>query len=139
MQDIRPFLNALDKLLEEGIISRDDFEIEIFGRYNPGGERWPDRLKKLVRWREEFPRNTIYREYFTHDILLFIIGDWPKSEITMTGKIFELIESERPILALLPLKKNGCVRRRLEKTNAAYISGINNRESIKEVILYLLD
>jgi hypothetical protein len=138
-QDIRPFLNALDELLETGIVAREDFEIEIFGRYNPGGERWPERLKKLVRWRGEFPRNAIYREYFAHDLLLFIIGDWPKSEITMTGKIFELIESGQPILALLPMSKDGCARHLLEKTNAAYIKDINNRESIKETILDLLD
>jgi len=137
VQDIRPFLNALEELVDEGIVARDDFEVDIFGEYNPGRERWPNRLKNLVRWRGEFPRNMIYREYFTHDLILFIIGDWPKSEITMTGKIFELIESGQPILALLPMEKNGCARRLLEITDAAYIADINNRESIQQAIISL--
>ena len=138
-QDIRPFLNTLDELLEAGIVARDDFEVEVLGKFNPTGERWPDRLKELVRCRGSVPRNMVYREYFTNDVLLFIIGDWPKSEITMTGKIFELIESGQPILALLPMNKNGCARRLLEKTNAACIADINNRESIEKALLSLLE
>lgn len=138
-QDIRPFLNALDELLDDGIMARDDFEVEVFGEINPTGERWPERLKKLVRWRRSVPLNTVYREYFNHDLLLFIIGDWPKSDITMTGKIFELIESRQPILALLPMNKNGCARRLLEKSNAAIMADINNRENIKQALLFLLD
>ncbi|HDL64506.1 MAG TPA: hypothetical protein ENH12_03865 [Proteobacteria bacterium] len=138
-QDIRPFLNALNELLESGIVAREDFEIEVSGEFDPTGERWPDRLKELVRWRGAVPRNMVYREYFTHDLLLFIVGDWPKSEITMTGKIFELIESGQPILALLPMKKNGCAKHLLKKTNAATIADINNQESLKQAILSLLN
>jgi hypothetical protein len=57
---------------------------------------------------------------------LLLINDWPKAETTMTGKIFELIESRRPILALLPLAKDGCARRLLEKTNSAFLAEVND-------------
>lgn len=137
-QDIRPFLNAVFELLNKGLITRQDFEINVFGKINPVAECWPIHLREIIRFRGEINRNAVYREYFAHDLLLFIIGDWPKSEITMTGKIFELIESGKPILALLPMDKNGCARNLLEKTNAARLTDINSQESIKQSLLFFL-
>ena len=138
-QNITPLLEALDSLIGEGRIDRAEIELSVFGEADPLREKWPERLRRLVRYRGIIPRNDIYREYFTHDVILFIIGDWPKSEITMTGKIFELIESGRPILALLPLDKNGCARQLLEKTGAGLLAEIKDRERIKNAVLSLLE
>ena len=138
-QDIRPFLDAVRSLIKDGRVAPDEIGLNIFGKHEGLWNEWPDYLKQATHYRDWVPRDEVIRQYFAHDVILFIIGDWPKSEITMTGKIFELIESRQPILALLPMGKSGCARYLLEKTNAAYLADINRPDSIKEAITYLME
>jgi len=138
LRDIRPLLNAVRDLIDDGRIQRSEIEFNIFGRNEEYARLLPDNLKSLVSFRSSLPRVDIFNRYYQHDLLLLVIGDWPKSDTTMTGKIFELIASGRPILALLPLKKNGCAISLLKKTNSAYFADITEEKNIRESILALI-
>ncbi len=136
--DIRPLLRAVRNLLRTGKVRKGEVRIRIYGDHEQHRRDWPRRFKELVEFKGRLPREELFREYFLSDLLIFLIGDWPKSNTVMSGKIFELIESGRPILALLPLEKGGCAKELLEKTNATHFADINDEEAIEELLLRLL-
>ena len=107
VQDIKPLLYPIANLLDREVIQPGEIEINIFGRHQKINREWPSFLRTLIHCRGEVSQDELFRQYYAHDILILIIGDWPKSDTIMTGKIFELIESRQPVLALLPLEKTG--------------------------------
>jgi len=137
-QDIRPLLRSLERLRDEKTVSPDEISLRIYGNHRQHIREWPGRFKRLVEFRDRVCRSEIFRQYFLHDAAVLIVGDWPGADSIMTGKIFELIESGRPILALLPPKRDGCARRLLDKTDAAYFADIGDEKMIGERILELL-
>ncbi len=136
--DIRPLLRAVLNLLKAGKVRKGEVRIRLYGDHERHRRDWPRRFKELVEFKGRIPREELFREYFLSDLLVFLVGDWPKSNTVMSGKIFELIESGRPILALLPLEKEGCAKELLEKTDSAYFAGIEDEKAIEELLLRLL-
>ncbi len=134
-QDIRPLLRAVDSLAASGRIRPGDPRISLYGHHEQHAADWPPRLKKLVEFRGAAPRREVFRQYFLNDLILFLVGDWPRAETIVTGKIYELIESGRPLFALLPLDKGGAARELLEKTDAAVITDIRDEEGIGKTLL----
>jgi len=139
LRDIRPLLNAVRDLIDDGRIQRSEIDFNIFGRNEEYARLLPDNLKSLVSFRKSLPQLEIFKQYYQHDLLLLVIGDWPKSDTTMTGKIFELIASKKPILALLPRNKNGCARSILRRTNSAYFADIAEEKNIRATIMSLIE
>lgn len=73
----------------------------------------------------------------TVDILLLIIGLYPCSNGTVTGKIFEYIASGIPILAIIP--NNGEASKIINSTNTGLIAQYNNPNEICNTIIKLHD
>lgn len=137
-QDIRPLLRALRGLIRTGEIRPGEVGIDLYGDHRQHVSDWPRKLKQMVRFRGIAPRREIFRQYFLHDLVVFLVGDWPGAGTIVTGKIYELIESGRPLLALLPRGRNGDARMLLEKTDAARIVDIGNEAEIAAALLDLL-
>ncbi len=137
-QDIRPLLRAAGRLIETGRIRPGDLGIDLYGRHEQHAADWPANMKRLVKFRGPAPRREIFRQYFLHDVIVFLIGDWPGASTIVTGKIHELVESGRPILALLPPGLRGDARSLLERTDAAVIIDIRDEAAIGEALLDLL-
>ncbi len=137
-QDIRPLLGAVQRLLAAGEIRPGEVRIDLYGDHRQHVSDWPRELKRLVRFRGVAPRREIFRQYFLHDLVVFLIGDWPRAKTIITGKIFELIESGRPLLALLPGNRGGDARAMLEMTGAARIVDIGDEAAIAAALLDLL-
>jgi len=85
-------------------------------------------------------------EYVTHDkaaslmkqsaiLLLAINKDSPNARGILTGKFFEYLASQRPILAIGPA--DGDLARILEESEAGFISEYNDLEQIKKIVLML--
>jgi hypothetical protein len=137
-QDIRPLLRAVKRLLAAGEIRPGEIRINLYGNHRQHAADWPRELRELVRFRGMVSRQEIFRQYFLHDLIVFLIGDWPRAETIITGKIFELIESGRPLLALLPRNRDGDARLMLKKTRAARIVDIGDEAAIAAALLDLL-
>lgn len=68
-------------------------------------------------------------------VLLLLINNVPSAKGIITGKIFEYLQAERPILAIAP--KNGDLATIIENTNAGYVIDFNDKETLKKTILSL--
>jgi len=66
------------------------------------------------------------------DVLLLIIEDKKNSNAVLTGKLFEYIISDRPILALAP---EGDAKDIIEETNTGIVVPPNNEEKIMQAII----
>ncbi|GEM_PF-237171 len=137
-QDIRPLIRAAGRLVDSGRIRPGDLGIDLYGRHEQHTADWPEEMKRLVEFRGSAPRREIFRQYFLHDVIVFLIGDWPGASTIITGKIHELVESGRPLLALLPPDLGGDARSLLERTDAAVIVDIRDEAAIGETLLDLL-
>ena len=70
-------------------------------------------------------------------LLLAINKDSPNAKGILTGKFFEYMASERPILAIGPT--NGDLARILEESEAGYIAQYDDLNRIKEIVLMLYE
>jgi len=68
-------------------------------------------------------------------VLLLLINDVPSAKGIITGKIFEYLQANRPILAIAP--KNGDLATILHETNAGFTIDFNEKSALKKTILSL--
>ncbi|HEY6915534.1 MAG TPA: glycosyl transferase family 1, partial [Paludibacter sp.] len=68
----------------------------------------------------------------TSPVLLLLINNTPNANGILTGKFYEYMASERPILVIGPLKSD--VATLLEETQAGMISDFNDLNGTKHVI-----
>ena len=71
----------------------------------------------------------------TSQVLLLCINNVPSAKGIITGKIFEYLQSKRPILAIGP--EDGDAAMILKNTNAGTIVGFKNKTALKATILNL--
>ena len=104
------FLEAIGKLVSSGRLDRNTFRIRLIGSYKP------DVILALAE-KNGIRDNLVLDGYQPHgvclqamseaDALLLLEGGGPGAEAFFTGKVFEYIHTERPILAVVPGKGAG--------------------------------
>lgn len=129
------FLAAIHRLIAEGKIEKDDILIRFIGNISN---------KKMNEIRDEFGLHDIVVDipYMPHresimkllesDVLLFIIGEGKGAENFYSGKVFEYMNTNRPILALVPPK--GVAADVIRDTGTGYISETTNVEKITSLM-----
>ncbi|GMQ60197.1 glycosyltransferase family 4 protein [Vallitalea sediminicola] len=132
------FLQAVNELIDEQKIDKNDILIRFIGNI-------PNKKIKEINEIYSFNETVKYLPYMEHkksiemliesDILLFIIGEGKGAENFYSGKVFEYMNTNRPILALVPPK--GVAADVIRETNTGYISETTNVSKIKELMLKL--
>jgi glycosyltransferase involved in cell wall biosynthesis len=134
------FLQGIKELIEEGKINRNDIIIRFIGNI-------PNKKIKEINNNYELNDVINYLPYMEHkksiemliqsDVLLFIIGEGKGAENFYSGKVFEYMNTNRPILALVPPK--GVAADVIRETCTGYISETTNINQIKELVVKLYD
>lgn len=132
------FLQAVEELIKEQKIDKKDILIQFIGNI-------PNKKIKEINENYSLSETVKYLPYMEHkksiekliesDILLFIIGEGKGAENFYSGKVFEYMNTNRPILALVPPK--GVAADVIRETNTGYISETTNIKQIKELMLKL--
>ncbi|GKX30444.1 glycosyl transferase family 1 [Vallitalea longa] len=132
------FLQAVEELIDEQKIDKKDILIRFIGNI-------PNKKIKEINENYSLSETVKYLPYMEHkksieklvesDILLFIIGEGKGAENFYSGKVFEYMNTNRPILALVPPK--GVAADVIKDTNTGYISDTTNVKQIKELMLKL--
>ena len=73
----------------------------------------------------------------TSQILLLLINNTPNAGGILTGKLYEYMASERPVLAIGPVQSD--IATLLEDTHAGTIVGFDDVEGMKKVVLDLFE
>lgn len=124
------FFKALQELKEESAL--DNFKVKLIGNYHK------DKLQAQIDsygLKENFeivgylPHNECIKEQLASDILVLIEGGGRGSDAFYTGKIFEYMNTGRPVLAILP---KGAAADLVRESAIGEVADTDSVEQIKE-------
>ncbi|QUH30141.1 glycosyltransferase [Vallitalea guaymasensis] len=132
------FLQAVNELINEQKIDKDDILIRFIGnipnkKINEINETYS--LDGVVKYLPYMEHKKSIEKLIESDILLFIIGEGKGAENFYSGKVFEYMNTNRPIIALVPPK--GVAADVIRETKTGYISETTNVNNIKDLMLKL--
>ena len=92
-----------------------------------------NRLEEVTEIVPYLTHDLIAEELKSASVLYLPINNTPNAKAVQTGKIFEYIAAERPILGIGP--EEGDAARILNDTNAGIMIDFNNRDKIRNALL----
>ncbi len=128
---------ALRQLITEVPGFADDLEIKLVGKtdYSIQDSLTSSGLRKYVKQSDYMPHDQVTREQRRSRVLLLIINQTPNAAMILTGKFFEYMAAERPILCLGPLE--GDAASILRETGTGLIAGFGDTDTMKKHIKLL--
>jgi glycosyltransferase involved in cell wall biosynthesis len=132
------FLQSINELINEDKINKDDILIRFIGnipskKINEINDKYS--LGDIVSYLPYMEHRKSIEKLMESDILLFIIGEGKGAENFYSGKVFEYMNTNRPILALVPPK--GVAADVIRETCTGYISETTDINTIKKLSLKL--
>ncbi len=124
------FFKIIGDLLKENRINKDDLKIIKIGQEEKLDPTIPEENIDYVGY---VPHNEVFKYVKNTTILLLVVQTKNRMELAYTGKIFEYINSEKPILALVP--KDGVAVDLIRKTNTGVVVEPDDVDGIKKAIL----
>ena len=94
-------------------------------------------LEKYVQYTEYLPHGEIGGVQKASQVLLLLLNNTPNAKGILTGKFFEYLASERPILCIG--LTDGDAAKIIDNTKAGYTIGFEDSVSMKKTILRLYD
>lgn len=136
-QDPMPLFKALQELISEKVIEPDDVTVDFYG-YNEG---WLERdaeyngMQSIVKIHDPIPRNEVIKKQRESQLLLLLTWNDPNEKGIYTGKVFEYLAAQRPIISIGI--SGDVVEDLLKKTNAGIqLSSVDEiKEEIKNAYL----
>lgn len=105
-RNLDEFLDGLKISLDKGEIQKDKIEIRLVGNiYQNVIDSYAEKygLEGCIKSYGYLPHKESIQMLFNSDIILLVIGKGKGSKNFYTGKIFEYIRADRPILAIVPI------------------------------------
>lgn len=132
-RDPEPFFQALNELINEGVINTKDITVQFYG---PDLGWLLDDVKKyqlenVVEICGNLSRETILKKQKESQLLLLLTWDNPKEKEVLPGKLFEYLTAKRPILFIG--HSDGLIKNLIESTNTGRAA--SNTTEIKNAIL----
>src|SRR5213080_3047718 len=131
-RDPRPFLRAL---AESGL---EDVTVRFLGDFRPADREFMESLglADRVELIDHVPRRESLRLQRDSDALLLLIPEaGGRGRGVLSGKVFEYLAAERPILAIVP--PDGAAAELIRDTNAGIVAAPENVPAIKDALLDL--
>jgi len=132
--DRNPF--ALWKVLS-ALKSEIDFKIQLIGKVAVEvleSIKEYD-LTEFVSMIDYLPHEEVKVYQQKSQVLLLAVNNVPSAKGIVTGKIFEYLQAQRPIVAIAPT--NGDVAAVLEETKSGTVVGFDDTESLKKILVDL--
>ncbi len=133
------FFKALSELKKEGQIDGSKFLVKLIGNYHI------DKLQAQIdsfSLTENFeivgyvPHNVCIEHQISADVLVLIEGSGRGANAFYTGKIFEYMNTNRPVLAILP---EGCASDLVKESGIGIVANTDDVEVIKKNIKHYYD
>ena len=128
---------VLTEIILENKDFSEDFKLKLIGKVDSTviEEITTNYLKKNVELIDYVSHNEAIEFQKKSQVLLLLLNNVPSAKGIITGKIFEYLMVNRPILAIAPL--DGDLAEILNKTNAGKVVGFGDNETLKSTILEL--
>ncbi len=129
------FFKAISELISENKIDGNKILINLIGNYHK--EKLQSQidsfsLTKQINIVGYVPHNECIKRQLASDVLVLIEGTGRGSDAFYTGKIFEYMNTGRPVLAVLP--ENGAAADLVRKTKIGVVAHTDDVEAIKKAI-----
>ena len=133
----RPFLAALSDLFKENLIPRNKIKLVHIGLsagIDMDNLLTEYDLEDIVEKKGYLPHKEAVK--FLNQVDLFLLSITPRKqgELIVTGKVFEYIAAQKPILAVVPPK--GAAAQIIKEFKAGKIASPDNSTEIKEALFY---
>lgn len=125
------FLKAVGDLVQKDIINKEKILIRFIGSFKPGDlQKLIDScgLEGAVEMAGYMDHEQCLRRMMESDALLLLEGGGPGSEAFYTGKLFEYIQTGKPILAVIP--ENGAAAELIRSTRTGIVCDWPDVEAI---------
>ena len=126
------FFKALSSLDDD---LRKKIKVSFFGSFNEKVKEIINRyeLQDLISYHGYIPHKAAKKEMQTADLLLLVIPDTEDNELIITGKIFDYIGAQKPILCIGP--KNGDASNLITENNVGKNFKYEDQEPITEFLI----
>jgi glycosyltransferase involved in cell wall biosynthesis len=131
-RDPKPFLRAL---AESGL---EDVTVRFLGDFRPADREFMESLglEDRVELIDHVPRRESLRLQRDSDVLLLLIPDaGGRGRGVLSGKVFEYLAAERPVLAIVP--EDGAAARLIRDTGAGVVAGPEDVPAIRDALVAL--
>ncbi|MEN8124173.1 MAG: glycosyltransferase family 4 protein [Bacteroidota bacterium] len=131
------FWKVLTNLIKEDSEFSTDLQVNLIGKVAPEilREIISLSLKNHVNLIDYLPHNKVLQFQRKSQVLLLAVNKVPSAKGIVTGKIFEYLQANRPILAIAP--QDGDLAEIIKKTNSGFVIEFGDEENLKEIILNL--
>lgn len=120
-------LPGFSEHLEIKLVGKTDFEVKEAIK--------TAQLENFIKEISYLPHNEVIIEQFKSQVLLLLINNTPNSKLILTGKIFEYLQSKRPILCIGPM--DGDAAQLIHATNSGLCSSFDDSVSLEKNIRLL--
>ncbi len=131
-RDPKPFLRAL---ADSGL---EDVTVRFLGDFRPGDREFMESLglADRVELIDHVPRRESLRLQRDSDVLLLLIPEaGGRGRGVLSGKVFEYLAAERPVLAIVP--EDGAAAALVRETGAGVVAGPEDVPAIRDALLAL--
>ncbi len=128
---------ALKKLIDEVDGFREALEIKLVGKidFEVRNSIKQFGLESYVKEIDYLPHNEVVKEQIRSRVLLLLINNTPNAKLILTGKVFEYLQTKRPILCIGPLDGDAC--QLIKETNSGFCSSFDDVNTLKNNVLKL--
>ncbi len=127
---------VISELCLENKSFKDHFKIQLIGKIAP--EIWGSinkyGLNDFVKHIAYVPHNDIAKYQYKSQALLLVVNNVPSKKGIVTGKVFEYLQANRPILAIGP--EDGDLAQIIQQTQSGKIFDYTNKVKLKEQLLF---
>ena len=130
---------VLNEICKENKLFKQDLEIKLIGKVCQEAieainkNKLSENLTKI----DYIKHKKVIKHQKSAQVLLLLINNVPSAKGIITGKIFEYLQAERPILAIAPT--DGDLTEILVHTNSGFVVDFNDKNALKELILELYE
>ncbi|AZO94023.1 glycosyltransferase [Halocella sp. SP3-1] len=129
------FIKAINNLINKGKIEKEKIQIEFIGTFESKIKEIVDKnsMDGLIKWIDYLPHKESLQHCIESNMLLLVVGEGENLKSFYTGKVFEYLRTNKPILALSP--KGSVVEELMIETGHGKNVEYNDIKGIEEVIL----
>jgi len=134
-RNLDEFLDGLKISIDKGSIDKERLEIRIVGNiYESAIDSYKEKygLQGVIKSYGYLPHKESIQMLFNSDIILLVIGKGKGSKNFYTGKIFEYIRADRPILAIVP--DHGAAASVINDTNTGVVVDPEDIEGVSKAL-----
>lgn len=131
------FFQAIEELIKEEKIEKDKLQINFIGNYKKEAlyENVSNfGIESCVKIYDYMPHRDALKMLISSNALLLIEGGGVGSDAFYTGKVFEYMYANRPVIAVLP---KGCASDIVKETNIGLVSDFDDVEKTKDNVVTL--